>query len=54
MLFESHSLEHVSRDESYTKPAKNSKSPFHYFQIHSIEVYHDSKLFVSARKTSTV
>jgi hypothetical protein len=54
VLFEWHSLEHVSLDESYTKPPKNPKSPFDYFHINSIEVDDDSNLFVSARKTSTV
>jgi hypothetical protein len=53
-LFEWHSLEHVSLDESYTKPPKNPKSPFDYFHINSIEVDDDSNLLVSSRTTSTV
>ncbi|MDP8947190.1 MAG: arylsulfotransferase family protein, partial [Actinomycetota bacterium] len=54
VLFKWHSLDHVSLDESYTKPPKNPKSPFDYFHINSIEVDEDSNLLVSARRTSTV
>jgi Arylsulfotransferase (ASST) len=47
VLFEWHSLEHVSLEESYDKP-------YDYFHINSIDVDHDDNLLLSARKTSTV
>jgi Arylsulfotransferase (ASST) len=47
VLFEWHSLEHVSLEESYDKP-------YDYFHVNSIDVEHDSNLLVSSRKTSTV
>ena len=54
VLFEWHSLDHVSLEESYHRPSKDQKSPFDYFHINSIEVDYDSNLLVSARRTSTV
>jgi hypothetical protein len=47
VLFEWHSLEHVSLDESYTKP-------YDYFHINSIDVYDEDHLLISSRNTCTV
>jgi hypothetical protein len=52
VLFEWHSLEHISPDESYLKPPP--KTYFDYFHINSIEVDHDNNLLISARNTSAV
>src|ERR671916_169677 len=58
VLFEWHSLEHVSPDESYYKPHyrkyRSGGSRFDYFHINSIDVDHDNNLLVSARNTSAV
>ena len=54
VLFEWHSLEHVSIDESYFKLPKNPKLPFDYFHINSIAVDHDDNLLVCARNTWAV
>ena len=54
VLFEWHSLDHVGFDESYSKPSKDSKWPFDYFHINSIDLDHDGNLLVSARKTFAV
>ncbi|HKH58524.1 MAG TPA: arylsulfotransferase family protein [Rubrobacter sp.] len=47
VIFEWHSLDHVSLDESYTKP-------FDYFHINSIDVYDEKHLLVSSRNTCAV
>ncbi len=54
VLFEWHSLDHVGLDESYRKASKDSRWPFDYFHINSIDVDHDSNLLVSAKGTCTV
>jgi hypothetical protein len=54
VLFEWHSLEHVGLDESYRRPSKDSRWPFDYFHINSIDVDHDSNLLVSAKGTFAV
>jgi hypothetical protein len=53
VLFEWHSLDHVSLEESYVKPQYGSKY-FDYFHINSIDVDHDDNLLISSRHTSTV
>ncbi|MGN6167560.1 MAG: arylsulfotransferase family protein [Solirubrobacteraceae bacterium] len=47
LLFEWRSLEHVSVDESYQRPA----IPFDYLHVNSIDVLPDGNLLVSARCT---
>jgi hypothetical protein len=47
LLFEWHSLEHVSFDESYTKL-------YDYFHINSIDVFDEDHLLISSRSTCTV
>jgi hypothetical protein len=47
VLFEWHSLEHVSFEESYLKP-------YDYFHINSIDVYDKDHLLISSRATWTV
>ena len=47
VLFEWHSLEHVSLDESYT-------NHFDYFHINSIDVFDKDHLLISSRSTCTV
>ena len=54
VLFEWHSLDHVGLEESYAKPSKDSKWPFDYFHINSIDLDHDGNLLVSARKTFAI
>jgi hypothetical protein len=54
VLFEWHSSEHVSIDESYGKPPDNPKYSFDYFHINSIDVDYDGHLLVSARNTWAV
>ena len=52
VLFEWHSLDYVSLEESYFLPPEDPEEPYDYFHINSIEVDHDDNLLVSARKTS--
>ncbi len=52
VLFEWHSLEHVSPDESYRKPTYSSY--FDYFHINAIDVDHDNNLIITARNTFAV
>jgi len=47
VLFEWHSLDHISFDESYLKP-------YDYFHINSIDVYDEDHLLISSRPTWTV
>jgi hypothetical protein len=54
VLFEWHSLEHVSLNESYSDPPENPEYAHDYFHINSIDVDTDDNLLVSARRTSTV
>jgi hypothetical protein len=54
VLFEWHSLEHVSLDEVDSGPPEDFRSSYDYFHINSIEVDHDNNLLISSRKTSTV
>jgi len=54
VLFEWHSLDHVSLDEAYAKPSEGPLPGIDYFHINSIDVDHDDNLLVSARRTSTV
>ena len=54
VLFEWHSLDHVGLEESYRRASKDSRWPFDYFHINSIDVDHDSNLLVSAKGTCTV
>jgi Arylsulfotransferase (ASST) len=54
VLFEWHSLEHTSIEESYLKPPDSPEKPFDYFHINSIDIDHDGDLLVSSRNTSTV
>jgi len=54
VLFEWHSLEHVSIDESYSVPPEQPEFAHDYFHLNSIDVDHDGNLLVSARRTSAV
>jgi hypothetical protein len=54
VLFQWHSSEHISVDESYNKLPDNPKKPFDYFHINSIDVDFDGHLLVSARNTWSV
>ena len=54
VLFEWHSLDHISIDESYSEPPDQPEFAHDYFHINSIEVDHDDNLIVSARRTSAV
>jgi hypothetical protein len=53
VLFEWHSLDYVSLEESYDKP-KDPEKPFDYFHINSIDVDHDGNWIICARNTSAV
>jgi arylsulfotransferase ASST len=52
VLFEWHSLHHVSPDESYREP--NYRKYFDYFHLNAIDVDHDNNLIISARNTFAV
>jgi hypothetical protein len=54
VLFEWHSLEHVSIEESYAKRPDDPDHLYDYFHINSIDVDHDDNLIVSSRNTWTV
>src|SRR5215212_241109 len=54
VLFEWHSLDHVSLDESYATVSQDGRPGLDYFHANSIEVDHDNNLLVSARQTFTV
>lgn len=56
LLFEWHSLDHVSLDESYYKLAPEGfyHDNFEYFHLNSIDVDHDGNLLISAKKTFTI
>jgi len=47
VLFEWHSLDHVSVQETYTKP-------YDYFHVNSVDVFDEDHLLVSARNTCAV
>jgi hypothetical protein len=51
VLFQWHSSEHISVDESYNKQPDNPKKSFDYFHINSIDVDFNGHLLVSARNT---
>jgi hypothetical protein len=54
VLFEWHSLEHVSIEESYFKRPEAPNDLYDYFHINSIDVDHDDNLIISSRNTWTV
>jgi hypothetical protein len=54
VLYEWHSLDHVSLEESYYEPPEKPEWPFDYFHLNSVDVDHDGNLLVSARRTNTV
>jgi hypothetical protein len=51
VLYEWHSLDHVSIRESYTRPPKRDRHLFDYFHINSIEEAPDGRFILSARNT---
>jgi hypothetical protein len=54
VLFEWHSLEHVSVEESYGNPPADPAYIYDYFHINSIDVDLDNNLLISSRNTWTV
>lgn len=54
VLFEWHSLEYVSPEESYAGPPEDPDYAYDYFHINSVDPYPDGYLTISARRTSTV
>jgi len=56
VLFEWHSLDHVSLEESYYELASKGfyHDHFEYFHLNSIAVDHDGNLLISAKKTFAV
>ncbi|MGH9104808.1 MAG: arylsulfotransferase family protein [Acidimicrobiales bacterium] len=54
VLFDWHSDEHVSLDESYAPLAFYRSHPWDYFHINSISVARDGNLLISSRNTWTV
>ena len=54
VLFEWHSLGHVTLDESYERPPKKKSLPYDYFHVNSIDEDTDGNLLVSARNTHAV
>ncbi len=51
VLYEWHSLDHVSIRESYTKPPKGNGHIYDYFHINSAEELRDGHFMISARNT---
>jgi Arylsulfotransferase (ASST) len=54
VLFEWHSLEHVSIEESYVKQPDDPDHLYDYFHINSIDMDHDDNLIISSHNTCTV
>jgi hypothetical protein len=54
VLFEWHSIDHVSLDESYENRPRKVSIPYDYFHVNSIDVDTDGNLLVSARNTHAV
>jgi hypothetical protein len=54
VLFEWHSLEHVSIEESYAERSDDLGYLYDYFHINSVDVDHDDNLIISSRNTCTV
>jgi hypothetical protein len=54
VLFEWHSLPHVSPDESYEPVPKDESEPFDYFHLNAIEEDGDGALLISARHTHAI
>jgi hypothetical protein len=55
VLFEWHSIEHVSIDESQAAvPTTNGPRPYDYFHINAVNVDTDGNVLVSARNTWTI
>jgi hypothetical protein len=54
VLFEWHSIDHVTLDESYTPVPRKRRIPYDYFHVNSIDVDTDGNLLVSARNTHAV
>lgn len=52
VLFEWHSLDHVSPEESYDKVSPNPEEVFDYFHLNSIEVDNDENLIIAGRRMS--
>jgi hypothetical protein len=54
VIFEWHSLDHVSLADSYLPPPKNPNEPYDYFHINSVVLAPDGNLLISSRHTWTV
>ena len=54
VIFEWHSLDHITVDESLYNPPPDLESSFDYFHINSIDPLADGYLLISARRTSAV
>ncbi len=53
-LFEWHTVDHISIDETYIDPPKAGGGAYDYVHANSIGIDHDGTLLVSARNTSAV
>jgi hypothetical protein len=54
VLFEWHSLDHITLDESRYEPPPDLETSFDYFHINSIDPHPEGYLIISARRTSAV
>jgi hypothetical protein len=54
VLFEWHSVDHVTVDESYADPPADPTQPFDYFHANSVDPIDANDLLISARNTWTV
>ena len=54
VIFEWHSLDHVSLEESYYRPPPDLDWAFDYFHINSIDADPEGYLTISARRTSAI
>lgn len=52
VIFEWHSLDHVSPEESYDEISPDPADAFDYFHLNSVEVDGDKNLIIGARRTS--
>ena len=54
LLFEWHSLDHISPDESNQPAVTKADQPYDYLHLNSIDIDHDGNLLVSGRHTFAV
>jgi hypothetical protein len=54
VLFEWHSADHVTPEDSYADPPTDGVTPFDYFHANAVDVYDEDHLLISSRNTWAV